>query len=205
MKHFFGYGYVLIAIFIFICSAEELAIAQIFDKDIDFMSNNIVPIAKKMNHQNLINFIYNVLPELNNMIKENRYNLKSGLNKISDKQIIQKDIMIFAYSRARAKLGIPFGQWVDELKDYIFFELELICPIKEFLNLKPEAYQSQMSESNVKLVDGSYLSLLTWFSLTPYFQTLTLQTVQKAGKFPEVDQLIILPLLNYVNQQEDIK
>lgn len=202
MKHLVGIFATLMAIIICFAIIPDGAQAQIFDQDLNFLKEKVLPIAKQKNHQALLNFINVVLPQLNNMIKEDSFNLKYGLNKVSDNQIIQKDIMLFAYNKVRVKVGTPFGFWHEVIKENIFFMLELICPIKEFLNLKPEEYESKMSKINLMLVDGSYAGTLKWLSLLPYFYDVRVETVRRNKKFPEIEDLVIIPLLEFANKQK---
>jgi len=113
MKHFFWVFYVLIAILV--CTGVNLKVAgaQIFSDDIQILSKNVLPIAEDRKHEALISFIKEVLPELDKMLEENKFNLKPGLNKVAHNIVpIQRDFMIFAYNQARIRFNMPFGYWI---------------------------------------------------------------------------------------------
>ena len=175
--------------------------AQIFTQDLAFLEKEVLPVARENNHETLVNFIENILPKLNQMFDDKRYNIGAGINRITADPVLQKDFMIYAYKEGRRKAGSPFGKWNDSVTPNLLFILELLCPIKEFLNLKPEKYSERMSEINTKLVKNSYSRTLKSLSLLPAFYNLHYVHVESSGRFPQVDKLFIVPLITFADQQ----
>lgn len=202
MKNFVESFSVLIAILICFSIIPNGAQAQIFDGDLVFLKEQILPIAQKNQHTLLSQFIQVVLPGLNKIFADNPYKLREGLNKISENKIRQKEMIMFAYNQARKKTHMPFGFSPKAIENNIFFEFELLCPIKEFLNLKPAKYESKMSEINIMLVDGYYSNTLKWLSLLPNFNLLKIIDIKNKKKFPEIEDLFIKPLLEFANKQK---
>ena len=179
----------------------QLSFAQIFDEDIAFFKENLVTIVTQTGRDELYGFAENVLPALNRIYDQNEFGIRDNLENITSQTGLHKDFMIFAYEKSRIKLRAPLGLWDDAHRDNFFFVMELICPIREFLNLKPESYQSRMRRLNIKIVRDYYAGTLRWLSLNRGFYRIRLEIVQKSGEFPSVEQILSPVLLDYADGQ----
>lgn len=201
MKRMLGLSllWVMIVILLGICAND--ARAQIFDRDIGALQEQVLPIAKKRNHIRLINLIEVVLPSLNEIVKSNIYEIRDRLKQISRDEIIQKDFLLFAYNKAiRMLRKYEYGSWNDAIRQYVLFVSELECPIKEIITLKPRDYQEAMSRINVKLVRGTYVYTLRSLSLLPSFYELRIEKIKAEKRYPKVEEILIVGLVEFADQ-----
>ena len=202
MRYYGGKIFTITITVFFLTALPATIYAQIFKRDVAYLNDKILPIAKEKNHQNLVFFIEVLLPQLDSIINKNPYNLISGLKGITANKITQKDIILFAFDKARIKKNLPFTFPPLEIMDEILFELELLCPIREFLNLKPERYQSKMPYVTKMLVNNYYSGELRWLALLPEFYEINAEKIRSDKKFPDINSLVIVELLNFAIEKE---